>query len=85
MNTQRLVSAYKNPKQLFVLDGDEKMRLAEVFEILEQMSSSLSFGYYILWNRTEDWILEIFNALGFFAEYFLENETAIGIKFSYVP
>jgi hypothetical protein len=85
MDIERLVSAYKNPKQLFVLDGDEKMRLAEVYEILENISSSLSFGHYILWNRTENWILEIFNALGFFAEYFLENGTVIGIKISYVP
>jgi len=84
MDIERLVSAYKNPNQLFLL-GDERMRLAEVFEILENMSSGLSFGHYILWNRTENWILEIFNALGFFAEYFLENGTVIGIKISYVP
>ena len=84
MDIQKIVEAYRNPNQLFLL-GDDRMYLAEVFEMLEQMSSSLYYGHYILWGRTENWIVEIFNALGFFAEYFLEDGTVAGIKVSYVP
>ena len=83
MDIQKILNAYRNPVLIFGLDEYEIATLAELFEMVQKICYNLSrSNETIFWDRTEDWVFEIFASFGFVVEYYMEDDTCVGIKIS---